>query len=554
MKNLTIPFTEDFQFQSYANEQLNSTQYFAIGTYNGNNYAFNIAGQLKSQIEASVPIGCVNECYLCVPATANIGTCYVDSFATSDTSMAIWEDDYFKIPLFDHMNTDENSADYGAVLASVYCPDATTFAMLQPNLAWLEVEVFGFQLQVPDNELHVYKKDNTLALSKVHVSPKAIFTNADGQPEEVELERSSYSLSLTSDGEANYLNVSYLNQTVQKTISLHEYQDFFDDPDTIDEDEGVLIYGNDNSSSDLKMDIYFPAIPESSPCKLTFNAVITLHGGGWSGGDRTGYDYHTQRIKDNGLVCVNMDYSLLGSANIPNSITPCEKMLRDISAAISTLRTTLDDCGLILGKVALMGYSAGGHLALLYGFMLENYFANNSDNQESNSDDNEATLRPISLIIAEGAPTYFTLKDIGRDVDNSNERPPAFTDNHNYQSNIYLFIGHSNSSDVTQEELDAVSPLDVIKEFKENHNYQGKVLLAYGIESDENTTDDGLIKLSNGHLLEDVLCEGECKVCYIESCTHTYMGRESITNDEEYRATLNNVLQAFGRNEDIQFQ
>ena len=545
MKNLTIPFTEDFQFQSYANEQLNSTQYFAIGTYNGNNYAFNIAGQLKSQIEASVPIGCVNECYLCVPATANIGTCYVDSFATSDTSMAIWEDDYFKIPLFDHMNTDENSADYGAVLASVYCPDATTFAMLQPNLAWLEVEVFGFQLQVPNNELHVYKKDDTLDLSKVHVSPKAIFTNADGQPEEVELERSSYSLSLTSEGAANYLNVSYLNQTVQKTISLHVYKDLFYDPD---KDESVSIYDNDNSPAPLKMDIYFPAIPESSPCKLTFNAVITLHGGGWSSCDRTDYAHHTQRITDNGLVCVNMDYSLLGSANIPNDITPCVKMLGDIGSAIIKVKTKMSERGLELGKVALMGYSAGGHLALMYG-LLNPY--------------NATDKTGISLIVAEGAPTYFTKYDlhaVDSGFDNSDSLYITVPEQHNQMAtNIRVMAGVDRELSETIEtscwQIRAISPADL----PDNNKYEdfadagGKILLAYGKEN-SGAFSDGLIPYSRGERMEDKFAEyeGTCVLKTIIGCSH-----EDLCDNEDleiyasfYLTELNSILASFSKTSD----
>ena len=529
-------YNYDLALKSIAPNGLSNTENLAIGNYNGSNFALEIASDIGEWLSKNFGnVALVKDCYLCFNGNNDVGDCYVTG-KEDGASDAIRCDDYaYKVPLL-HLVGEASKSNP----AYFYCPQPNGYTTLQLATAWIEADVLDCSLNVPEYDLHVYKKGNTLDLSKVHVSPKAIFTNADGQPEEVELERSSYSLSLTSDGEANYLNVSYLNQTVQKKISLHEYKDLFYDPD---KDESVSIYDNDNSPAPLKMDIYFPTAYAGYGSNPKINAVITLHGGGWSGGNRAGYSHHRQRITDNGLVCVNMDYSLLGSANIPNDITPCVKMLGDIGSAIIKVKTKMSECGLELGKVALMGYSAGGHLALMYG-LLNPY--------------NATDKTGISLIVAEGAPTYFTKYDlhaVDSGYDNSDSLYIPVPEQHNQMAtNIRVMAGVD--SDLLEPietscwKIRAISPADLPDNFQYGDFTQtgGKILLAYGKENSTNES-DGLIPYSRGVQMKGKYAEDKnCILKEINGCAnHNYLcnGSWLENNAGDYLTVLNDTLATF---------
>jgi hypothetical protein len=93
-----------------------------------------------------------------------------------------------------------------------------------------------------------------------------------------------------------------------------------------------------------------------------------------------------------------MEYRRLGSdGGLDDTKAPYLQMLDDIQSAISYLQSHAAAYHINPNKIALMGHSAGGHLALLYAYMAKQGYYNYGDN--------------IQLVISEAGPTNFLLKD-----------------------------------------------------------------------------------------------------------------------------------------------
>lgn len=87
-------------------------------------------------------------------------------------------------------------------------------------------------------------------------------------------------------------------------------------------------------------------------------AIIWLHGGGWSAGNRTLTPGLDRWFAAEGFVMVSIDYRLSGQATFPAP-------LFDVRAAIRHLRQNSNEYGVDPLSIGLWGSSAGGHLAAL---------------------------------------------------------------------------------------------------------------------------------------------------------------------------------------------
>lgn len=104
---------------------------------------------------------------------------------------------------------------------------------------------------------------------------------------------------------------------------------------------------------DLNADIYRP-----DPGRSLHAAVILLHGGGWRFGSREMVTPFAQALAAQGFLAVGAEYRLLGEASFP-------AMLDDVRDTIAWLRSHAGEFDIDPAKIALEGFSAGGHLALL---------------------------------------------------------------------------------------------------------------------------------------------------------------------------------------------
>lgn len=117
-------------------------------------------------------------------------------------------------------------------------------------------------------------------------------------------------------------------------------------------------YNNDTLKKHL-LDIYLPAEVNG---KLPL--VVFIHGGGWIGNDKyadMGYMPNTvNAMLDNGFAVASIDYRFAQNAVFPAILQDCNK-------AVSFLYDNAAKYNLDNNKFALMGFSAGGHLASLMG-------------------------------------------------------------------------------------------------------------------------------------------------------------------------------------------
>ena len=231
-------------------------------------------------------------------------------------------------------------------------------------------------------------------------------------------------------------------------------------------------------SSIQNMDIYIPKNTDGTYKAGLFPAVITIHGGGWAGGDKATSHYHNNTDNNNDMsdfitntcncVHVNMNYRLTKDNQQPTGFTYMH-MLEDIESAIAYLQSHAAIYQIAPDKIALMGYSAGGHLALLYAYMAKQGYYNYGDK--------------IKLVISEAGPTYFATS--------ATDSNPICTDD------IQAMVGSDNT-----EALYNASPLTYVDT---NAPY---TILAYGKIYDENnnlTDTDGTVPYSQAQALETQL-------------------------------------------------
>lgn len=116
-------------------------------------------------------------------------------------------------------------------------------------------------------------------------------------------------------------------------------------------EEGV-VFGH-GGGRELKCDVYTPpGNPAHAP------GVLLVHGGGWSGGDRTQLKGHGILLGRAGYVCVTAEYRLSGEAKWPAP-------LHDVKAALRWMRANASRLGIDPARIAVSGNSAGGHLSLM---------------------------------------------------------------------------------------------------------------------------------------------------------------------------------------------
>jgi acetyl esterase/lipase len=130
---------------------------------------------------------------------------------------------------------------------------------------------------------------------------------------------------------------------------------------------GNIPYANDTLQKHL-LDIYLPA---NAKGKLPL--VILIHGGGWLSNDKyadIGYMRKTvAEIISSGFALASIDYRFSTQAVFPAQIQDCNR-------AVSFLYDHADEYGLDRNRFALMGFSAGGHLASLQGLSNNNHVEN----------------------------------------------------------------------------------------------------------------------------------------------------------------------------------
>lgn len=122
---------------------------------------------------------------------------------------------------------------------------------------------------------------------------------------------------------------------------------------------------------DGRMDLYL-APKEKGLSKI----VINIHGGGWNHGtkeEQTGFSTFFK----NGYSVANIEYRLTGQATAPAAV-------EDTRCALIYLIKNAKALNIDVNKIVIMGGSAGGHLALLGGLLVNNPIFDNNCAGEKN--------------------------------------------------------------------------------------------------------------------------------------------------------------------------
>ncbi len=116
----------------------------------------------------------------------------------------------------------------------------------------------------------------------------------------------------------------------------------------------------------LRLDVFVPVDRERATGRGR-PAVLAIHGGGWRGGSKTDLSrpdtgWKLENLVRQGLIVVAIDYRLSapGKPSWPGN-------LDDVREAVRWVRRHSADFGIDPDRLAVLGASAGGHLALMLG-------------------------------------------------------------------------------------------------------------------------------------------------------------------------------------------
>ena len=155
------------------------------------------------------------------------------------------------------------------------------------------------------------------------------------------------------------------------------------------------------------MDIQLPNKGEGP-----FPVVVFIHGGAWVGFDRT-YDLYNQTfnyLMKNGYAIVRIDYTLSqGSVNFEESEiekSGYPQMIYDVKAAVRYLKANAEEYHLDSDHIALLGESAGAHLAMLAGA------TNGNSKYEDMAMGNAEYTSDVQAVVSFYGPTDLSLNPL----------------------------------------------------------------------------------------------------------------------------------------------
>lgn len=120
-------------------------------------------------------------------------------------------------------------------------------------------------------------------------------------------------------------------------------------------EERVDISYDDRFGSSTKLDLY---LPSAGAADELHPAVLFIHGGAWRFGSKDHFTAAARRLANSGFVTASINYRLLPEGVFPNNLLDC-------SCAFAYLRAHAEELRLDPACIAVMGYSAGAHLASL---------------------------------------------------------------------------------------------------------------------------------------------------------------------------------------------
>ncbi|MCB1169846.1 MAG: alpha/beta hydrolase [Leptospiraceae bacterium] len=117
-----------------------------------------------------------------------------------------------------------------------------------------------------------------------------------------------------------------------------------------------VLYGPDQN---LSADLYLPSRDtEDTKAATPRPALLVLHGGSWQRGNKERMSEVSRLLASQGYIVFNANYRLA-----PEHPYPAQ--MEDLKQALQFMTRNAQSWNLDPGRIGVMGYSAGGHLALL---------------------------------------------------------------------------------------------------------------------------------------------------------------------------------------------
>lgn len=120
-----------------------------------------------------------------------------------------------------------------------------------------------------------------------------------------------------------------------------------------------IVYDQEKNFS---YDLYLPKDIQKNDSR---DMMLFIHGGAWNSGKKEDMAYACRRFAKEGYITVSLQYSLASRKGPPVTFFA---ILDDITRCLDHVKKYTEEKGITVKKVALSGYSAGGHLAMLYAF------------------------------------------------------------------------------------------------------------------------------------------------------------------------------------------
>ena len=290
----------------------------------------------------------------------------------------------------------------------------------------------------------------------------------------------------------------------------------------------ILYSYSTKDSSGVEMHDFDIYTPYGEPPQNGFPTVITIHGGAFTMGEKEDYDYITPIMIENGCIHISMNYRLITKTPSSNANYYLD-MLDDISSLVNHIYENSSLYKIDVNKIIIMGYSAGGNLALMYG--LKNYVYEDIDNPENNI--------PFKGIITEGAPMFTDLMIKNGIVYHDSSSYVQAASIHNELSALLC------KDSFTYSDLEIINPLSLSSyKCKNVKLVQGTDLKYKNSDLYDNDEGDMLVPLIDALNLKARIDDEGCEVVLLQDCSHAEYPIRLMNTEYYFRfvSILNSII------------
>ena len=120
------------------------------------------------------------------------------------------------------------------------------------------------------------------------------------------------------------------------------------------------------SYGEAERDLVTLYVPKSAYDRDYNGCILFIHGGSWTGGEKEDMSPFCKKMAMKGYVTATMSYSLCVNGT-PSDVT-VYTMLDEVTQCIQAIKEFSDEKQLNITQLATSGYSAGGHISMLYSY------------------------------------------------------------------------------------------------------------------------------------------------------------------------------------------